>query len=171
VNRQGIILPIGGKKGTKRSLAAGPHGLPIGIIAGGADRHDIKLLEGTLQSIITARPEGNNLCLPLSSGVRSFRFIQGLFPDKLLIFVFFATIFFATGFFAGIIFPLFLSLHVISFFTMVFCSCGEFGRGRLPSVHPCRGVGKQLKNRLFPALGKFGDSKKWQFWGSARSPW
>ncbi|MDR2923961.1 MAG: transposase [Treponema sp.] len=37
--------------------------LPIGIIVSGANRHDIKLLEGTLQSIIIARPEGSNLCL------------------------------------------------------------------------------------------------------------
>jgi transposase len=29
----------------------------------GANRHDIKLLEGTLQSIITAHPEGMNICL------------------------------------------------------------------------------------------------------------
>jgi hypothetical protein len=29
---------------------------------------------------------------------------------------------------------------------------------------------KYAENRLFPALGKFGDSKKWQFWGGARSP-
>jgi putative transposase len=52
-----------GKKGTKRSLAAEPHGLPVGIAASGANRHDVKLLEGTRQSIITARPEGSNLCL------------------------------------------------------------------------------------------------------------
>ena len=29
----------------------------------GANRHDVKLLEKTLQSIITAHPEGMNLCL------------------------------------------------------------------------------------------------------------
>ena len=39
------------------------HGLPIGIVISGANRHDIKLLEATLQSIITAHPEGSNLCL------------------------------------------------------------------------------------------------------------
>ncbi|MDR1858850.1 MAG: transposase, partial [Treponema sp.] len=44
-------------------LAVESHGLPTGIAIGGANRHDIKLLEATLQSIITAHPEGSNLCL------------------------------------------------------------------------------------------------------------
>ncbi|MDR0709668.1 MAG: transposase [Spirochaetaceae bacterium] len=35
-----------GKKGTKRGLAVGSHGLPIGIVVSGANTHDIKLLEG-----------------------------------------------------------------------------------------------------------------------------
>jgi transposase len=52
-----------GKKGTKRSLVVESHGLPVGIAIGGANRYDIKLLEGTLQSIVTARPEGSSLCL------------------------------------------------------------------------------------------------------------
>jgi putative transposase len=39
------------------------HGLPVGIVISGANRHDIKLLEGTLQSIVTAHPEGSNMCL------------------------------------------------------------------------------------------------------------
>ena len=39
------------------------HGLPVGIVISGANRHDIKLLEGTLQSIIIAHPEGSNICL------------------------------------------------------------------------------------------------------------
>jgi hypothetical protein len=52
-----------GKKGTKRSLAAEPRGLPAGIAASGANRHDVKLLEATLQSIVTAHPEGSNPCL------------------------------------------------------------------------------------------------------------
>ena len=45
-----------GKKGTKRSVAGESHGLPIGVVLSGANRHDIKLLEKTLQSIITAHP-------------------------------------------------------------------------------------------------------------------
>jgi uncharacterized protein YwbE len=50
-----------GKKGTKRS--GGSHGLPVGIVLDRADRHDIKLLEQTLLSIITARPKRMNVCL------------------------------------------------------------------------------------------------------------
>jgi len=52
-----------GKKGTKSSLIVESHGLPIGIVLSGANTHDIKLLEETLQSIITAHPEGSNICL------------------------------------------------------------------------------------------------------------
>ena len=55
--------PGGGKKGTKRSLVVESHGLPVGIVISGANRHDIKLLEATPQSIITAHPEGSNMCL------------------------------------------------------------------------------------------------------------
>ena len=55
--------PTGGKKGTKRSLVVESRGLPIGITVSGANTHDIKLLEATLQSIVTAHPEGVNLCL------------------------------------------------------------------------------------------------------------
>jgi transposase len=32
-------------------------------VVSGANRHDIKLLEATLQSIVIAHPEGSNLCL------------------------------------------------------------------------------------------------------------
>jgi transposase len=35
----------------------------MGIAIDGANRHDIKLLERTLQSIVTAHPDGANLCL------------------------------------------------------------------------------------------------------------
>jgi hypothetical protein len=35
-----------------------------------------------------------------------------------------------------------------------------FFSAAVPSVRPCSGAGKQAKNRLFPALGKFGDRKK-----------
>ncbi|MDR0638051.1 MAG: hypothetical protein LBG27_03965 [Spirochaetaceae bacterium] len=51
-----------GKKGIKRSIAAGSHGLPISIVLGGAGRHDIKLLEETLKSLVTAGPKGMNMC-------------------------------------------------------------------------------------------------------------
>jgi transposase len=57
------IPRIGGKKGTKHSLAVESHGLPAGATLDGANRHDIKLLEETLQSLVTAHPEGANICL------------------------------------------------------------------------------------------------------------
>jgi hypothetical protein len=44
-------------------MAVESHGLPIGSVLDGANRHDVKLLEDTLKSIVTAHPEGMNLCL------------------------------------------------------------------------------------------------------------
>jgi hypothetical protein len=52
-----------GKKGTKGSMVVESPGLPAGVTRGGANRHDIKLLEETLQSIVTPHPEGANVCL------------------------------------------------------------------------------------------------------------
>jgi transposase len=52
-----------GKKGTKRSLAVELHELPIGVTLGEANRHDIKLPGATLRPIVTAHPEGANVCL------------------------------------------------------------------------------------------------------------
>lgn len=54
--------------GTKRSLLTDEKGLPLSIVLDGANRHDIKLLEATLDSIIIDRPEvtsqaPQNLCL------------------------------------------------------------------------------------------------------------
>jgi hypothetical protein len=45
----------GGGRGAKRSVAVESYGLPIGVVAGGANAHDIKLLEETLQSILLGR--------------------------------------------------------------------------------------------------------------------
>ena len=44
------------------------HGLPLGVVLDGANRHDSKLLEDTLDDIVIARPEvtqehPQNLCL------------------------------------------------------------------------------------------------------------
>ncbi len=54
--------------GTKRSLLTDEKGLPLGIFLDGANRHDVKLLEATLDSIVIDRPEvtseaPQNLCL------------------------------------------------------------------------------------------------------------
>jgi uncharacterized protein YwbE len=44
-------------------MAVESHGLPTGIVLDGANRPDIKLLEDTLKSIVTAHPLGMRLCL------------------------------------------------------------------------------------------------------------
>ncbi len=54
--------------GTKRSLLTEEKGLPLAVVLDGANRHDIKLLEVTLDSIVVDRPEvtaetPQNLCL------------------------------------------------------------------------------------------------------------
>jgi putative transposase len=57
-----------GKSGTKRSLLTEGHGIPLGVAVEGANRHDMKLLEPTLEAIIMERPEPTeeepqNICL------------------------------------------------------------------------------------------------------------
>lgn len=57
-----------GKKGTKRSLLTEGNGIPIGLAAEGANRHDMKLTGPTLNSQIVQRPKPTqdhpqNLCL------------------------------------------------------------------------------------------------------------
>jgi putative transposase len=46
-----------GKLGTKRSVLTDGHGLPLGIAVDGANRHDMKLVDATLEAIIVKRPE------------------------------------------------------------------------------------------------------------------
>ena len=46
-----------GKKGTKRSVLSDEHGLPLAVVLDGANRHDSKLLEDTLDGIVNTRPE------------------------------------------------------------------------------------------------------------------
>jgi putative transposase len=45
-----------GKRGTKRSMLCEGHGLPIGVAVAGANRHDMKLVEATLDAVVVARP-------------------------------------------------------------------------------------------------------------------
>jgi len=57
-----------GKKGTKRSVLTDSHGIPLAVVISGANTHDVKLLEETLDAIIVERPEvtdecPQNLCL------------------------------------------------------------------------------------------------------------
>jgi putative transposase len=46
-----------GKQGAKRSLLTEGHGVPVGLTIDGANRHDMKLVRPTLESLIVARPE------------------------------------------------------------------------------------------------------------------
>src|SRR5256712_14217082 len=46
-----------GKSGVKRSLLTEGHGLPIGLMIEGANRHDMKLLRPTIESIIVERED------------------------------------------------------------------------------------------------------------------
>src|ERR1700733_6406762 len=46
-----------GKLGTKRSLLTEAAGVPVGLAVEGANRHDKKLVEATLESIPVGRPE------------------------------------------------------------------------------------------------------------------
>lgn len=41
----------------KRSLLTEGHGIPVGLAVDGANRHDMKLVRATLESIVVRRPE------------------------------------------------------------------------------------------------------------------
>jgi transposase len=56
------------KGGVKRSLVTEGHGVPLGVVMEGANRHDMKLVRATLDSIVVARPaptaeQPQGLCL------------------------------------------------------------------------------------------------------------
>jgi transposase len=46
-----------GKSGVKRSLLTDGHGVPIGLAIDGANRHDMKLVRATIESLVAERPE------------------------------------------------------------------------------------------------------------------
>jgi len=48
------------KMGTKRSVLVDEKGLPLAVILDGANRHDIKLLQSTLEHIVIDRPEATS---------------------------------------------------------------------------------------------------------------
>ena len=57
-----------GKMGTKRSVLTDKNGLPLAVVLSGANTHDVKLLEDTLDHIVVLRPvpdqeHPQNLCL------------------------------------------------------------------------------------------------------------
>jgi putative transposase len=45
----------------KRSLLTEGHGVPIGLTIEGAQRHDMKLVRSTIESIVVERPEPTNV--------------------------------------------------------------------------------------------------------------
>lgn len=55
------------KTGTKRSLLTDANGIPLALVIDGANRHDVKMLERTLQRTMAERPDPNScrqhLCL------------------------------------------------------------------------------------------------------------
>jgi putative transposase len=56
-----------GKNGTKRSVIVEADGGPLGVVVDGANVHDAKLLERTIEAIVIQRPESDeieqHLCL------------------------------------------------------------------------------------------------------------
>ena len=46
-----------GKGGVKRSLLTEGHGVPIAVVIEGANRHDMKLVRSTIESIVVERPK------------------------------------------------------------------------------------------------------------------
>lgn len=56
------------KSGVKRSVLTEGHGVPIGLAVAGANRHDMKLVKETIQSMVVKRPQATkkkkqNMCL------------------------------------------------------------------------------------------------------------
>ena len=49
--------PARANSGTKRSIPVDGKGVPIGVSADGANRHDMKMSKATIQSIVIYRPE------------------------------------------------------------------------------------------------------------------
>lgn len=47
------------KSGVKRSLLTEGHGVPLGVAVEGAQRHDMKLVRPTIESLVVQRPEPN----------------------------------------------------------------------------------------------------------------
>lgn len=48
-----------GKSGVKRSLLTEGHGVPVGVAVDGANRHDMKMLRPTIESIVVERPQAS----------------------------------------------------------------------------------------------------------------
>ena len=46
-----------GTLGTKRRVLTDGHGIPLGVAVDGANRHDMKLVDATVEAILSKRPE------------------------------------------------------------------------------------------------------------------
>ena len=68
------------KSGTKRSLLVEGQGIPIGITVDGANRHDMKMIRATLQSIVICRSSSSSLSSSSSSTTSTRQ--QHICPDK-----------------------------------------------------------------------------------------
>ncbi len=55
-NASARIQRIGEKNGRKRSLLVDARGVPLSLVASGANVHDVKLLAATLERVVTERP-------------------------------------------------------------------------------------------------------------------
>jgi putative transposase len=64
------IPPTGEKKGRKRSLLTDGRGVPLSIVGAGANRHDCKLLDATLDSVIVKRPKDGSEHLCADAGYK-----------------------------------------------------------------------------------------------------
>ena len=51
--------------GTKRSVLTDENGLPLAVVLSGANIHDVKLLEDTLDHIVVLRPEADEVSAPM----------------------------------------------------------------------------------------------------------
>jgi hypothetical protein len=63
-----VPTPHRGKAGSERSVLVEAYGSPLSVVVAGANVHDTKLLEQTLENIVVTRPEcaeedSQNLCL------------------------------------------------------------------------------------------------------------
>ncbi len=56
----GANLMNRGKTGTERSLLVDGNGIPLSLVVSGAHRHDVALLELTLDHLVIERPSGKN---------------------------------------------------------------------------------------------------------------
>ena len=82
-----------GKRGTKRSQLSDGRGMPLAVMVAGANRHDMKLVEGTLANIMVARPtpteeEPQHLCLDAGydyetvyETVRAYQYVPHIRPN------------------------------------------------------------------------------------------